>query len=1102
MRERAKMSSKSTKLVVLTVLGILSWGIADRAAVATSSKTPEIDRTLWVREDLQTEVDRYFDEGWQLYQQGTPDALQQSIEPWERAVELYRELGQPLEEANALVLLAIVCYRLGEPQRALEFYNQALLLRERGGDRLGIATILNNIGLVYSDLGEPQRALEYYERALPIFQNTGNRSVEAITLGNIGAAYNTLGQPQQALAYYDRALALQQELGDRLEVATILNNIGLVYDSFGEPQRALEHYERAIPILQAEGNRRVEAITLGNIGAAYTTLGQLSRALEYHERALAVHQELGARRREAITLNNIGDVYRLGGQLRLALDYHNRALSICQAIGDRNTEAILLSNLGVVHQDLGEFQQALDFFDRALVIVREVGNRSSEATTSNNLGRIYHILGQLQRAFDFYDRALTIYREVGNREGEAIALNNLGRIVYENEGQSQQSETLYRQALSIFQDIGNRPREAISLSQLGLLYSDLEQFQQARDYYDRALSLHREVGDRTGEGTVLNNLGYISSRLQQPQQALASYRQALSIYREVGDRSGEATTLKNLALTYYRVGNLEEAITQMHAAVTILEDLRANVASSELRTSYFASVQDTYSFYIELLMELHRQQPDAGYDDRAFHVSERARARSLLELLAEADVNLRRGIPPELLDRERDLRASLNAAALRQQELWSDGTPSETAIANIRRDIQQLETQLQQIEAEIRQTSPAVASIEYPEPLTLEDVRREVLDDETLLLQYSLGRNRSYLWVVTTDSMSSYELPKRTDIEALVRDLRRVLSDPYAGTRDLANAARPLTDAVLAPVVDRLGDKRLLVVADGILQTIPFTVLATPGREDYIPLLATHEIVNAPSASMVATVRQFDENRSNDTRSSAPKTLAVIADPVFGGEDDPRATLRSGNTTIPRGTCYSTTPRRLPGTSVEAETVTALVSPAESLLALEFDANRQLVTSDTLSNYRIVHFATHGCFDEANPRLSALALSLVDEAGNPQDGYLRLHDIYNLNLPAELVVLSACQTAIGDDVRGEGIVGLTRGFFQAGTSRLIASLWSVSDASTAHLMEQFYQNYLDEGMTPSQALRAAQLQMWQDESNREWRKPFYWAAFVFQGEWR
>jgi len=784
--------------------------------------------------------------------------------------------------------------------------------------------------------------------------------------------------------------------------------------------------------------------------------------------------------------------------LQAAIERWELALALYREVDDRGMEAIILISIGEAYYNLGQGQEALNYYQQALPIHRETGNRIEEGIALNSIGLVYDHLGQRQEALDSYQQALSIWQEVDNRALERIleadTLHNIG-LVYDNLGRPQEALDYFQQALSISRELDDRAGEGITLSDIGFVYDEaLGQPQEALNYFQQALSIHREVNDRTGEAYTLVGLGGVYNNLGQPQEALNSYQQALSIARELGERPTEALTLYNLARNYRDAGDRDTALTHIEESIEILEELRSNIASSELRTSYFATVQDYYSFYIDLLMELHEEQPEAGYDALAFHASEGSRARSLIELMAEANIDIRRGISPELADREADLLAELNFAASRRQELLGSNAP-EAAIDEIRNQIQQLETELQQVEAQIRQTSPEAAALKYPQPLTLVEVQERVLDEDTVLLQYSLGEERSFVWVVTPDDITSIELPNREEIARLTTELRWKLTSKRARMEEIHTVAAPLSDAILAPIGD-LGNKRLLIVADGILQTLPFSALAVPSEEEYIPLLVNHEIVQSPSSSLIGTVRQFRENRPQPSQ-----TLAMIADPVFGGEDDNRATVR-GDTDSVRSGCYTSIPERLLGTAAEANAITELVSSSETLLALEYEARRELMLDDDLSNYRIVHLATHGCFDENNPRLSAIALSRVDEAGNSINGNLWLNDIYNLNLPAELVVLSACQTALGDDVRGEGIVGLTRGFFQAGTSRLIASLWNVDDASTARLMEQFYQNHLDEGMTPSQALRSAQLQMWENEADFPWQKPYYWSAFIFQGEWR
>jgi CHAT domain-containing protein len=332
---------------------------------------------------------------------------------------------------------------------------------------------------------------------------------------------------------------------------------------------------------------------------------------------------------------------------------------------------------------------------------------------------------------------------------------------------------------------------------------------------------------------------------------------------------------------------------------------------------------------------------------------------------------------------------------------------------------------------------------------------------------------------------------------------------------------------ILLPAAARLGQRRLLIVADGALQYVPFAALPDPGDggrqavgkntappvSNAQPLLAAHEIISLPSASTLAVLRQ--ELRGRPT---APKMLAIFADPVFANDDVRRkaAALRpsskSGTKPLPsersllheEETAASSVNGkllipRLPYTRQEAARILSLAPNGANLMALDYQANRATATSAELAQYRYLHFATHGVLDTERPGLSALVLSLVDEMGQPQDGFLRAHEIYNLKLPAELVVLSACQTGLGKEVRGEGLLGLTRGFMYAGAARVVVSLWSVNDRATAELMTKFYRHLLQEHQRPAAALRAAQLEMWKQ---KQWQAPYYWAAFVLQGDWR
>jgi CHAT domain-containing protein len=485
-----------------------------------------------------------------------------------------------------------------------------------------------------------------------------------------------------------------------------------------------------------------------------------------------------------------------------------------------------------------------------------------------------------------------------------------------------------------------------------------------------------------------------------------------------------------------------------------------------------------------------------GHDAEALQANERARARGLLETLIESRVDIRQGVDAQLLDRERALRQQINDEEMRRVRLQR-GKYTGQDLGEIEKRINQLLADYGTVQAEIRVRSPRYAALTQPVPLTPRDIQQRVLDDRTMLLEYALGAEKSYLWVVTKSELKSFVLPKRAVVEAAARRVYDLLlvSNKTQARRPAELALAELGRMILGPAVSLLKKERVVIVADGALEYVPFTALSIDSA--YEPLIARHEVISLPSASVLDALRR--ENRQR-----APEALAVLADAVFQSDDsrfkahaspgaDQRDLMRSaaeaGVVNFPR----------LPFSRREAEAIVAKAGEPRSLKALDFTASRETVFNTKLDQYRIIHFATHALLNSQHPALSGIVLSLYDEQGRPIDGFVRAHEIYNLKLNADLVVLSACRTALGSEIKGEGLVGLTRGFMYAGTPSVVASLWDVRDEATSELMSCFYEKMFKDRMKPAAALRAAQVSMWKE---RRWSTPYYWAGFILQGEWR
>ncbi|HZS03968.1 MAG TPA: CHAT domain-containing protein [Blastocatellia bacterium] len=962
-------------------------------------------------------------------------------------------------------------------------------------------------------------SVEKYQEAILNWRAAGDRIMEAHALFCIGRAWQRSGQSQKALDSFGQALQLQRSAGERREETLTLYTIGVIYNDLGEPRKSLECFSQALSQQQAMADVNAEARTLNNMGVAWHILGESRKALEHHNHALSVWQKVNNRPQEAVTFHYIGRVYETLGEFQKALESYFQALARHRALRNRDGEADELNSIGYVNGLSGEWQKALDYYNRALALWRVTGDHYSEAVTLSNIGVAHASLDEMQQALDRYQQALRLHREVGNRRGEAVTLEKISDLLASSD-----------------------PGKAL-------------------ESCEQSLQLRRKTEDRQGEASALSGIGLLHLSLGNPQKAMEYFSPALTLSLAIGDRRGEARARYGIARAERDRGNPGEARRQIEAALSLVEAVRADAGSQQLRASYLASVQRYYELCIDTLMRLHEARPAEGFDALALEASERARARSLLELLAESRADIRRGVDAALLERERDLAQQLNAGAAR---LAGRNTPEQ--LAALRKEIGELEDEFQQLQANIRRRSPHYAAITQPAPLSLKEIRQQVLGDHVLLLEYSLGEERSWLWAVTNNSVTAYELPKREQIEKTARRVYELLTarslrrggETLGQWREqiaradaqLPQAAGQLSQMILGPAAPQLGNNQLLIVADGALQYVPFAMLPEPKDEGGRisermkaeggrrkpeseppsdsplilhpssltphPLVVGHEITTLPSASTLGIIRKEMAGRR-----PAPKMLAVFADPVFSRDDQRnkagaiRAAGKPGtqaaavagsriieheeSSSLAKLSAGGLKVPRLPFTRQEAERILAIAPGADNFKAIDFKAARAAALSAELGQYRYLHFATHGFLDSERPGFSALVLSLIDEQGRSQDGFLRANEIYNLNLPAELVVLSACQTGLGKEVRGEGLVGLTRGFMYAGAARVVVSLWNVNDKATSELMTMFYQKMLREGERPAAALRSAQVEMWKQ---RQWQAPYYWAAFVLQGEWK
>jgi CHAT domain-containing protein/Tfp pilus assembly protein PilF len=891
------------------------------------------------------------------------------------------------------------------------------------------------------------------------------------------------------------------------------------------------------------------AQALNNLANVAWARDELEDAEAAHKQALQIRTKLApGSLAVAASLNNLGLIDRRRGDLTAAAERYRQMLGIAEKRApDSLYIAAILNNLANVNNDRGELDEAERYALKALEIQERLAPGSIELSyIANNVGNIAYGRGDLTRAESYYRRALAIREKLAPGGLDvASSLNNLGQVA-EARSDLKEAESLYRQALTIKErlapDTINLANTLFNLSVIARQRGDLAS---AKQHQNRALTIRNKIAPGSIDvASSLHILGSIAQDEGDLASAKQDYRQALAIWEKLApDSTNHAETLFALASTVQRAPDaggetvrLEEAAELFHQAVKVLEHQTAHLSGTEeIRAGFRAKFDGYYKNYIDLLVAI--KQPDA-----AFQVLESSRARSLLETLAAARVDIRKGVDPALVQRERDLHQSLSAKSSRRLQLLA-GQHTDQQIATLDKEIGDLLARYQDVQQEIRVRSPDYAALTQPRPLETKELQR-LLGSNTLLLEYSLGREHSHLFVVTATSLNVYRLARRSQIEAAARRVHDLLTAPNVVKKgetpherqlrlgraeaEYANAAAQLSEMVVSPAAKHLRQNRLLIVAEGALNYVPFAALPVSAAGHLpSPLVAKHEIVSLPSASVLSVLRA-----NPPTRAQRALSVAVLADPVFD-QDDVRVTggrpnRRRAESGVRTGMAASAQPAetgeslsfrqmaravsdagwgsgrngevylpRLPFTRREAEAIAAVTPPNHLLKALDFNASRATAVSPDLAHYRILHLATHALINNSHPELSGLVLSLVTPEGKAQNGFLGLQDIYNLNLPVDLVVLSACETGLGKRIEGEGLVGLTRGFMYAGASGVVASLWKIDDLATAELMGYFYAALERRHMKPAAALRAAQLQI---AKQKRWNLPYYWAAFQIQGE--
>ena len=1069
----------------------------------------------------------------------------QALKYYHGALLIQQAMGMQQETGDNFQNLGLVYLRLSQHRKALEYHQQALEIHQSLGDKRSEGVDLNNIGVIYKNLAKFDDALDYYQQALKIYQGLEDKKTFGDILTNIGVIYEIIDEDSNAIAYNQHALEIRREIEDLKGISGNLSNIGIVYGKLGHHSQDLNYQYQALEIAKDIDDKIGIGRYLHNIGGVYQGLGQYLRALDYYQQALNIKKELDDKKEISSSLINIGKVYDRLGDYSQALDYFQNALKLTKEIGNKESIEANLTAIGDIYEILGDYSKALDYYHQAHEIAKDIGLKRMLGSNLNRVGIIYYDLGDYSHALGYFQQALEIKKDIKDKEGIAAILSNLGLINSELEKYSL-ALNYYEEALTIRKELGNKHVEGETIGNIGDIYLKQGRLQDA-------LLRYQEIDDTERLGWIHNKMGMYDKALEYFSQALSvelnkKYKCSQLMVRLYIRRGGALVGLNQW----------EGAIADNLAAIEIVEKVREKLKDKEHKRDFLAIQLQPYENLVSILFNLQSkgQQPidtlrrwGENYAEIALHFVEKAKARALVEMLAKARTEkLAHLLSKPLADKEARLTAYLSNLENQSDQAFEKGKEAQEVLA---RNIKETRYELEALIAQIQKDYPDYAALRYPEAIT---VAKLPLHDNERLLEYQVTEDATYLFVAQKGKVDKVlKIPiSRKDLEDKVRHFRSAF-EKLEKFEDLNRfnplEAQELYNLLVAPALEKLPrNQHLILVPDGPLHLLPFEVLVVDttnatktinpdinvtSYQGLIYLADQWELSYYQSATVMAVNRI-----GKPAKTSWQKPFFAMGDPVFD-ENDPRALGRKVAAAIKVASAETVMPQevmlpkksaindrgfpigRLPETTDEIAAIARLLGVAMNSpdIKLGLAANEMALKQMNLLGYQYLTFATHGFLADDIPYIQEPALMLTQVDKGEEDGFLTMSEVLGLRLNAELVTLSACGTGLGKQVKGEGVVGLSRAFMYAGTKSLLVSLWSVSSKSTEIFMTTFY-NYLKQGKGKAAALRRAKQELRNSrfeielEVSRgiavkgktvkimmEGSHPYFWAPFVLIGEW-
>lgn len=955
------------------------------------------------------------------------------------------------------------------------------------GQSIQLADSLFSKGSEYDERGNMREAEFYYGEAYNIYRQQKD-TVSWLEAGKkYASALVHRSRHDKAMELYTMLLEVEHPANDVYNRGDINNSMGWATRRNGDLDQALRYYQKSLPLARESGDSVLIGVVYDNIGGLYSRKGDYSKSLEFRQAAIKYFQGIKNQRRIAITLNNIGHIYKKLLLYDKALEYYHRSLEIRLGFDNVNMLATIYHNIAEVRKNLGNYGQSLMSYQKSLDYRNQAGDLQGSATTLHNIGLLYKNLGEYEKAIEYYRQSLAMSEEISGPASIATTIGNIAKILMER-GEVEQASGMFRKALELRKKVGNPYDIASSLESIVITELEDGNVPKAEQY----VSELKAIADSTNSYDLLKDaytwIANIAQRKGKNYEALSLYKKSYA-YSRFLPPARQITPLKNLARAYHKTGS-DSTVIYGRKAIDIIERHRSNAgAIADLKAGYF---KQHSGFYIDMASWLLTYKEDLS---EAYQMVELAKARSLSDELAEASVNIEQKLPEEI-------RVEQNERRNRIEELYAklETTVDFQEQSALKKKIRNAELDFAAFQNRIRNDFPGFRQIESPEPTSLEQAQ-SLNDDSTAVLEYAVSDNHLIMFFISREKVRVEQFGMNDNYRSLEGEITGWVTDfkdailSNAPKKELGEQSEKLYEVLIRPFEDEISSyNNLVIIPDGALAYLPFEALMKNGRY----LVESHRIKYEPSLT----------------------SLTLLKEPGSAGRMEMLAVAGSQPGINNRGVLRKTSSSALPSTLVEVDSIASHFQQVSTLRDEEVSeqALKKLLQQN---KYQYIHLATHGVIDEEQPHRSGLTLSGGGQisASSKEDGMLRSSEIFSLDLASDMVVLSACNTGMGKMVKGEGILGLQRSFFYAGTSTVVISLWSVYDRSTANFMNDFYIALLEEqekaepgwmesllrwaGWEQSipfgyraTAMHEAKLQMIEHPL---FHHPVYWAPFVVVG---